>query len=588
MVRVAVLGGGVAGLTAAHELACRGFEVTVYEARAGGTLAENLGGKARSQYWTRNGQGPFPGEHGFRFFPGFYEQVPETMRRIPLDAGAVDPQAARDGAAIPGRTVIDNLTTVHHMAVARKDEPLTLISRRQPREVEDLRGLLEFYFRGLGVPPRDMTRLWLRLFAFYASCDERREELDRVSFFDYVGGAQMSPRTQRLIQNLPKALVAMDAQEGSARTLGNTLFLMMVDQFQRDGGDRLLIGPTTETWIAPWVAWLERLGVRFECGRKLLRLDLDRATRRIRRAYLEGLEVEADYFVLAVPLEVAVPIIRRDLAGASEALDRFKDVDPDEVLGWMVGVQLYLTEDRPIARGHIALPDAPWGVTAISQAQFWRMDPRWPFKGILSLDVTHWTEPGDLRKRTALGSTRSEILDELLYQLGVAKDASGAALLSAPPWHHHIDDDLVFDADRVVANHARLLIHPPGFWGVRPPAATGLANLLLAADYVKNHMDLATMEGANEAARAAVNEILRRERPDCPPCPIVYHLHANEPAWLKELKAIDAERYRRRRPEPADALRLALRVMPRLEGAWVHVGSAERLWRRLLSRRTRA
>ena len=31
--RVAVLGGGVAGLTAAHELAERGFEVTVYEAR---------------------------------------------------------------------------------------------------------------------------------------------------------------------------------------------------------------------------------------------------------------------------------------------------------------------------------------------------------------------------------------------------------------------------------------------------------------------------------------------------------------------------------------------------------------------------
>ena len=30
---VAVLGGGVAGLTAAHELAERGFAVTVYEAR---------------------------------------------------------------------------------------------------------------------------------------------------------------------------------------------------------------------------------------------------------------------------------------------------------------------------------------------------------------------------------------------------------------------------------------------------------------------------------------------------------------------------------------------------------------------------
>src|ERR671916_696962 len=42
MTRVAILGGGVAGLTAAHELAERGFEVVVLEAR------DIPGGKARS------------------------------------------------------------------------------------------------------------------------------------------------------------------------------------------------------------------------------------------------------------------------------------------------------------------------------------------------------------------------------------------------------------------------------------------------------------------------------------------------------------------------------------------------------------
>ena len=42
MPRVAILGGGVAGLTAAHELAERGFEVVVLEAR------DIPGGKARS------------------------------------------------------------------------------------------------------------------------------------------------------------------------------------------------------------------------------------------------------------------------------------------------------------------------------------------------------------------------------------------------------------------------------------------------------------------------------------------------------------------------------------------------------------
>ena len=66
--RVAVLGGGMAGLTAAHELAERGFEVHVYE-------PVQLGGKARSigvPGSAAGGRRMLPGEHGFRFFPGFY------------------------------------------------------------------------------------------------------------------------------------------------------------------------------------------------------------------------------------------------------------------------------------------------------------------------------------------------------------------------------------------------------------------------------------------------------------------------------------------------------------------------------------
>ena len=80
---VAVFGGGVAGLSAAHELAERGFRVRVYERKL------VLGGKARSIPVPHSGTGgrlPLPGEHGFRFFPGFYKHLTDTMRRIPYGA----------------------------------------------------------------------------------------------------------------------------------------------------------------------------------------------------------------------------------------------------------------------------------------------------------------------------------------------------------------------------------------------------------------------------------------------------------------------------------------------------------------------
>ena len=98
--RIVVLGGGVGGLSAAQELAERGFEVTVYERRP------DFGGKARSIPVPNSatpGRKPLPGEHGFRFFPSFYKHLPDTMKRIPF----------------AGKSVFDNLVYSTRVEIAR-------------------------------------------------------------------------------------------------------------------------------------------------------------------------------------------------------------------------------------------------------------------------------------------------------------------------------------------------------------------------------------------------------------------------------------------------------------------------------------
>jgi 15-cis-phytoene desaturase len=65
---VIIVGGGVGGLTVAHELVERGFTVDIYEAR------DAWGGKSRSQPVPGSAVGArreLPGEHGFRFYPRF-------------------------------------------------------------------------------------------------------------------------------------------------------------------------------------------------------------------------------------------------------------------------------------------------------------------------------------------------------------------------------------------------------------------------------------------------------------------------------------------------------------------------------------
>ena len=116
--RIAVLGGGGGGLSAAQELAERGFEVTVYERRP------DFGGKARSipvPNSATSGHKPLPGEHGFRFFPSFYKHLPDTMKRIPFG----------------GKSVFDNLVYSTRVEIARTGKLAFLEPTRFPVTLDD-------------------------------------------------------------------------------------------------------------------------------------------------------------------------------------------------------------------------------------------------------------------------------------------------------------------------------------------------------------------------------------------------------------------------------------------------------------------
>ena len=75
---------------------------------------------------------------------------------------------------------------------------------------------------------------------------------------------------------------------------------------------------------------------------------------------------------------------------------------------------------------------------------------------------------------------------------------------------------------------------------LRPEATTAIPNLFLASDYVRTHTDLATMEGANEAARRAVNGLLDAVKFDGSRCEL-WPLH--EPEILQPWRLHDAARY---------------------------------------------
>ncbi|THH37030.1 phytoene dehydrogenase [Aliishimia ponticola] len=503
--KVAVLGGGIGGLTAGHELASRGFDVEIFDAK------KIPGGKARSIPVPDSGtQGrrDLPGEHGFRFFPAFYVHLPDSMSRIPFGPH--------------GATCADNLIGVEAIEIARYDAPPIDLLARVPRSILDLKILIkEIYSHFLPLPMSDLEFFAERLWQVMTSCEERRyAELEPQSWWDFVDAENRSPEYQKfLAEGLSRSLVAARAQEGSARTVGQ-IQVRLADGMIRGGKgtDRVLNAPTTDALIHPWIAEITRLGGTYHSQSVITAITMegDRVKSVTVQTPQGSSAIEADYFVCAIPIEHLDPLIDTGLLSAAPELQGVKDLAQN--VRWMNGIQFFLTEDVKIVDGHTLYVDSPWAITSISEAQLWKHLDLSQYgdgkvRGILSVDISDWNTPGTFDpKKKAKDLDLQQIADEVWQELKRSQNVDGKEILRDDMIHSwFIDTDIEMSHSarpHPVANLEPLFINTPGSWKQRPKALTSIANFSLASDYVQTQTDLACMEAANEAARVAVNGIL--------------------------------------------------------------------------------
>src|SRR6516164_968707 len=548
---VIILGGGVAGMSAAHELIERGFEVVVLES---GDIA---GGKARSIPVLEKGEdtsgvqlpegagGPIghrvPGEHGFRFFPGFYKHVIDTMRRIP---------------SFDGAKVADHLVPATRLEFTQYDEPPFVVPAGFPASPRDagtiLRDTLLLFAPGADLTPDDLAFFGARFWQILTSCKERRlGEYERTSWWDFVGAEERSVEYQKfLATGITRSLVAAKARKASTRTIGDIFVQLVLTILNPIAGstDRLLDGPTNLVWIDPWLKYLESSGVEYIKNAEVEEIlcENGRITGAVARQQGKRTVVRGDHYVAALPLEDIAPMVNSGLAAADPALAKLRALAVN--LEWMSGVQFYLHRAVPSAHGHVAHIDTEWALTSISQLQFWRNAPPEVFgdsdvHGILSVDISDWTAPGS-NGRPAMQCSREEVVRETWSQLKRSlNDAGDEVLRDEDLQSWFLDPSIESDPARPgwLRNIEPLLVNLVDSWALRPEATTAIPNLFLASDYVRTYTDLATMEGANEAARRAVNGLLDAVKFDGPRCEL-WQLH--EPEILAPWRLHDAARFK--------------------------------------------
>jgi uncharacterized protein with NAD-binding domain and iron-sulfur cluster len=328
---VAVVGGGVAGLTAAHELIKRGFKVHVYERRSffGGKAASYRVPKTRTARATKDDP---PGEHGFRFFPGWYRHVFATMREIPY---------REKKTLYQGATVADNLVEVRTSRLAWLGRPTIDLPLQVPRNVTEAVSATQFLasFGELGLSAGEVKLFFGKLVEIAAMSEaERVDRLDKISWWEFLecDDPARSQAYTDFIRATTRTMVAAKAEEASAYTIGRIAIRTFLDTMT--SVDRVLNGPTNEIWIEPWIDHLKRKGVVFHTEMELDSIQFDAKSRRVRRLFVQPVVIAdvrrlrglIDRSVRA-PDDVDRDDVREMLSLMDDLLDtkRFKGIVPE-------------------------------------------------------------------------------------------------------------------------------------------------------------------------------------------------------------------------------------------------------------------
>ena len=486
--KAVVIGGGLAGITAAVALAQAGHEVTLLEAKP------RLGGATMS--FQRDGLTIDTGQHVF-------------LRCCTAYLGLLDRLGVSAHARLQPRFDVTVVAPGHKAALKR---------RRLPAPLHMLPALLSYPFLNLA----ERARLSLAALAF-RRLDEKDPATDELRLGDWLAAHGQDERTRRVLWdlfsvsslNVPgddaslalAAVVVKTGLLGDAAAADIGVPALPLGELHGTAGARLLerLGATVRTQAK--VAGIEAKGEREFlvrlAGRDGGRSEADTGDSD------GGDTLLADAVVLAVPHDQAARLIP---PGALPA----ETVDGWAGLGAAPIVNLHVIYDRPVM-------DVPLAAGVDSPVQ-WVFD-RTRISGLDKRDdggqyLAVSLSAADEYANQPVSELRERFLPALAELFPAARDAT-------------VTEFFVTREKRATFRQV------PGTARLRPPAATGLGGLVLAGSWTATGWP-DTMEGAVRSGLNAVIALHAQEAPASPGKPIPRPLREGRPEFSETEVSTDA------------------------------------------------
>ncbi|NRB62236.1 MAG: NAD(P)-binding protein, partial [Saprospiraceae bacterium] len=423
MSRVVILGGGIAGMSAAHELIERGFRVDVYD-------AQEAVGKIPFPEKDTPDSVQFPSSQAFQVFAGFSRHTFDVMRRTPIGHG---------------RSVADNLLLAQRLYVTKNGSiPLAALKRFPSSRAALRRIIRSVYSTDPPLKEKDLTVFSDNLWQLFTSCKERRKDIyERIRWAQFM--APLSQTEERavdcyqtyLIRGLARLFVHAPPEQMSAKMGGDLiLHLLLSMRWPECKGERILNGTLNDAWLAPWYKYLEEKGVQFHAGSEVVHLHCDAASKKITHATLRESQsgktqkLEADFFICAVPVTEMSTLINPEMVRVDETLADIQQLAAYRPLN--EGIQYYLRQAAAIPDKHIICLHTPWELSVTAPHQFWP-EAKWVsygngnIRGMLAVTISAWDTPG-FNGKSASECSFPEVVEEVWDQLERTFNTTGPVL----------------------------------------------------------------------------------------------------------------------------------------------------------------
>ena len=563
MVKVNIYGCGISGLTIAHELIEKGFNVEMYEKKS------IAGGMART-FRYNNG---VPTEHSWRGFGPFYKNTYDIMKRIPIK-GSYTQRVLIDKRSLSTKTETFNTYSIKEIKKHTTKKSLWTYYKGY---VYDLTKYIKSHPGGamiLRAGGKDLEKVWKQTgYAWHMKNKNVMNQLDKykigkvkesftnktvydnlvkirfillnnkqlikgVKLSDYpfliyyFGKVILSNKRRKKyykinLQNDLKNNISQESYDFLVKFLAgpgygfdiNTIsyahyaLFLYLNFREKEKLWNVLNQPTSEGWIDPWVKLLKKKGVKFYFNKKLDKIK--HKNNKITSCIVNKQKITADEHIFALdPYALNKILLKSNLPKIQKQISNLVTINNQ--ISFRLGFNRKIK--LPDKQLGFVLLESPYNITFYLQEDSWanniKLDKNNKIKTLISGTIIQPYENGSLYNKTATSLSKEKLLDEIQHNIISDKHFNKLILNKKKISKNdiifrEIFTDWIEKNGRLTSKNKKWVNNSLN-QEYRPTGNTHVKNMFLAGSHNKTTVDVWSMEGAVESGKDISNLILEK------------------------------------------------------------------------------